>query len=41
MGASVIAHCDAPPVLEPAEHDLDLGSLPVELGVVDDGDCSV
>ena len=30
MGASVVAHGDAPPVLEAAEHDLDLVALTVE-----------
>ena len=30
MGASVVAHGDAPPVLEAPEHDLDLVALAVE-----------
>lgn len=30
MGASVVAHGDAPPVLEAAEHDLDFVALAVE-----------
>ena len=30
MGASVVAHGDAPPVLDAAEHDLDLVALAVE-----------
>ena len=34
MGAPVIAGCDAPPVLEFAEHVFDLVALLVELGVV-------
>ena len=34
MGASVVAHGDAPPVLEAPEHDLDLVALAVEELVV-------
>ena len=36
MGASIIARCDAPPVLDPAEHVFDPVSLPVERFVVVD-----
>ena len=36
MGASVVAGVDPPPVLKPAEHDLDLVALAVERGIVRD-----
>ena len=39
--ASVIAGVGAPPVFEPAEHDLDFVTLSVERGVVWDVDFSV
>lgn len=35
-GASIVAGVDAPPVFEPAEHDLDLVALAVERGIVRD-----
>ena len=41
MRASVIAGVDAPPVLAPTEHDLDLVTLPIERGVVRNGDLAV
>jgi len=34
VGASVVTGCNAPPILDPAEHVLDLVALPVELLVV-------
>jgi len=37
MGASVVAGCNAPPVLQTSEHDLDFVALPVERDVVGDG----
>ena len=37
MGASIVASVDAPPVLEPAEHDLDLMALAIKDSVVRDG----
>ena len=39
--SSVVAGVDASPVLEPAEHDLDLVALAVEHGVVRDGGFAV
>lgn len=36
VGAAVVMGFDMAPVLEPAEHDLDLGALEVERGVVRD-----
>ena len=36
MGASVVAGVDAPPVLEPSEHVLDLVALAIERAVVVD-----
>ena len=36
MGASVVTRVDAPPVLEPAEHVLDLVALAIEHAVVFD-----
>ncbi len=30
MSASIITRCDAPPVFEPAEHDLDFVALFIE-----------
>lgn len=41
MGASVVAGVDAPPVLEPAEHVLDLVAPAVERGVVRDRNLAV
>lgn len=41
VGASVVTGVDAPPVLEFAEHILDLVSLAIEGGVVRDGRLSV
>lgn len=41
MSTSVVAGVDAPPVLHPAEHDLDLVALTVEHRVVRDGDFAV
>ena len=38
VGASVVSSVDAPPVLEPAEHILDLVALTVEGAVVRDQD---
>lgn len=36
MRASVVSGVDAAPVFKPAEHDLDLMALVVELGIVRD-----
>jgi hypothetical protein len=36
VGAAVVSGVDAPPVLDPSEHDLDLVALPVEDGVMGD-----
>jgi hypothetical protein len=41
MGASVVACCDAPPVLEPAEHVFDPVALPLKHGVIRDRDVPV
>jgi hypothetical protein len=38
MGASVVAGSDAPPVLEPSGHVLDLVALPIERLFVGDLD---
>ena len=37
MGAAVVAHGDAAPILEAAEHDLDAVALAVERDIVRDG----
>lgn len=41
MGASVVAGVDAPPVLEPAEHILDLVPLTIEHPIMFDRRFSV
>ena len=41
VGAPVVAGVDASPVLEAAEHDLDLVALAVEDGIVRDRDLAV
>ena len=41
MGASVVTGVDAPPVLEPAEHVLDLVPLAIENAVMFDRLCAV
>ena len=38
MGASVVAYCDTPPVLETAKHVLDLVAQAVEFLIVGDFD---
>jgi hypothetical protein len=38
VGATVISGVDAPPVLDPAEHVLDLVALSIEDGVIGDRD---
>jgi len=37
MGASVVSGCNAPPILELAEHVLDFMSLTIEVFVIIDG----
>ena len=41
MRAAIVASVDAPPVLEPTEHDLDLVALSVERSIVRDGHLAV
>jgi hypothetical protein len=38
VGALVVTGCDASPVLDPAEHDLDFVALALEQGIVRDVD---
>ena len=41
MGAAVVSGVDAPPILEPSEHVLDLVALLVEDGVMGDRDLPI
>ncbi len=41
VGATIVAGVDAPPILEPAKHDLDLVALAIERGIVRDRHLSV